>query len=140
MIGKILVIGWMFTAGFCPIDHAALTDTTGIVTTNTVDLHNNATHVGMSFNAVVLDHFNLRGSVGTWQEPLAWNNWSPYRVGYDIGADVSLMPYNDNKFNVLLSVDRSCSHPINEWGNTNGKLNTAYCEVKLTVRGTADIF
>jgi hypothetical protein len=140
----ILAIGWMFTAGWCPVDSTGYTNTEYGKYMNTITQYNttvsNSSHIGMSFNALFIDHINIRGSIDSWQEPLAWNNWSPYRIGYDIGADISLFRFNEQKFNMFLSIDRSCSHPVNAWATTNGNINTAYCEVKLVVKGNVDVF
>jgi hypothetical protein len=34
----------------------------------------------------------------------------------------------------------NCVHPVNICGDTEGKTNNAYLEVKLTVKGTRNIF
>ena len=144
MFSKILVIGWMFTAGWCPFDTTGYTYTKNTEYQRIVRQYNsfndNSSHVGMAFNAVIIDHINVRGSIDSWQVPIEWSNWSPYRVKYGIGADVSLFKFDEQKFNVLLSIDRSCSHPLHLWSRDSGDTNTAYCEVRLTVKGTADIF
>lgn len=141
MFSKILMIGWLFTAGWCPLDNTGFgrhvfesRESSGL------DLYSNTMHTGMAFNAVILEHLNLRGRIDTWQYPQKLTSWSPYRVQYTIGADLSLFSFYDKKFNMLLSIDRYCEHPGTAWGMTSGQLNRAYCEVSLTVRGTADIF
>jgi hypothetical protein len=140
----ILVIGWMFTAGFVPFDQNGFTKTintaTGDYDLQYYSIFDNTTHVGMSVNALVIDHINVRGSIESWQYPRQIDNWMPYRVKFSIGADVSLFNFYNNDFNAILSVDRYCAHPVNVCGDTEGKTNNAYLEIKLTIKGTKDIF
>ena len=139
-----LVIGWMFTAGWVPMDQSSYTKFTqaGNVTYSSQDTYavNNAAHVGMEFNALFIDHINVHSSVDSWQYPITLDDWAPYRVKYDVGMDLSLYRFNNQEFNVILSIDRYCSHPIEAWNSTNGHVNEAYCECSISVKGNFDVF
>jgi len=139
MFEHILVIGWMFTAGFVPMDQSAFTAYSEDTQVYRYDVQN-STHVSMELNALFIDRINLRGSIDSWQYPKQIDDWTPYRIRYDIGADLSLFKFNDRKFNIILSVDRNCSHPVSTWNITHGCVNTAYSEISIKFTGTSDIF
>jgi len=134
----LLIVGWMFTAGFVPFDQSGFTNTD--YNTQYLSEFDNTTHIDMNVNALFIDHINVHGAIDSWQYPVTIGNWTPYRVKFDIGADISLFNFYNNDFNVLLSVDRWCAHPVNICGKTAGKTNNAYLEIKLTVKGTKNIF
>lgn len=140
----ILVIGWIFTAGCVPFDDSGFTNTVntdrGDCNTQYYSVFKNASHIGINVNALIIDHINIRGGMDSWQYPETIDNWTPYRVKFSIGADFSLYDFCNKDFNAILSIDRYCNHPINTWGHTEGKTDNAYLEIKLTVKGTKNIF
>lgn len=136
MFNHILVIGWMFMAGWVPFDDNGFTKYNNQFYSD----YKNSTHIDMEFNALFIDHINVRGGIESWQYPVAIDDWTPYKIKFNIGMDLSLFEFNKKEFNVYLSVDRYCSHPVNLWNNTAGCVNNAYCEVSIKFKGTADIF
>jgi len=141
MFNNILVIGWMFLAGWVPMDDAGFTIQENnrepkIYTSE----FSGVSHIEMAFNALLFDHINLRGSIDSWQYPRKINSWTPYKEKFSIGADFSMLEFDEKKFNIILSIDRSCSHPLRVWNNKTGSVDTSYCEVSLKFKGTTKIF
>lgn len=136
MFTHLLLIGWIFTAGYCPIDQTGYTYNDCKYVQNISD----TTHIGMNCNALIMDHLNIRGGIDSWQYARRISSWVPYKIGYNIGADVYLRKISSDDFNIFISIDRSCYHPVTEWGDTNGKIDSCYCEIKLTVKSSTVIF
>ena len=68
-----------------------------------------ATEATMEAGVVLFDHLEIGGMVKSYQSPMSWDNWKPFRMDYSIHADVV---FKTETSALRVGIMHECDHSI----------------------------
>lgn len=129
-MSNFLAIVYAFGLSYMPMNNVGYNDK--------IFNYENSTRIEFELGLQFFNMFTLYGGENTEQVPDGnVFNWMPYNQEYYVGLKFEK---SIKSMNVLLDMKRSCSHPINCWGETKGTVNKSRFEITFKVSGKIDIF
>ena len=134
-MNTILAITYSFFLSYMPV-HDITTSTSKFPTG--LEKFKNTTHVEFTLGIDVFDIVHIYCGEETYQKPITFFDYCPYRQSYLIGIE-GHKEFNDS-FKIKGGIRHKGVHPVNCWGKQLSTSNEASTEIYIDISGKFNLF